>query len=91
MKGRNLGKTHRRRSRLDTDQLHKKRQLTHLRVSDSQRYEESSNTPVQGSLGLTYKSFGDELLSVSFPIETTPQSRDIIYQCTFSADLGRCY
>ena len=85
MKGKNLGKTHHRRSRLGPDQRHKKRQLVLLQVDDGQKYVESNNSPGQDSLSLIYDDPGDQLLSVSFPVELTPASRDVIYHCEYSA------
>lgn len=85
MKGKNLGKTHQRRSRLDADQRHKRTQLVLLQVCEGQKYGESNNTPVQSSVSLTYKDPGDQLLSVSFPVEVTPESGGVIYHCKYSA------
>ncbi|EXJ79038.1 hypothetical protein A1O3_08539 [Capronia epimyces CBS 606.96] len=81
MKGKNAGKTlHRhRQSRLDL----RGQQTATARVPNRRSAQENENRrtlAVQDSLDLTYPALSDKLLSVSFPVETTPQGLGLISQ-----------
>jgi putative hemolysin len=80
MKGKNVGKVHQRRSQLSLH-LQRNKGVSKVQTSDSEQDEtrtismaQSSSSPITGVLG-------HRLLSVSFPVEATPQSLGIVNQC----------
>jgi len=81
MKGKNTGKTHHRRSRLDQGQLHKYRQSVLPPVAESRHIQRSTGDILHSPLGLTSHTLSKELLSISFPVEATAHSQRIINQC----------
>ncbi|MBV36668.1 MAG: hypothetical protein CMP47_14640 [Rickettsiales bacterium] len=76
MKGKNAGKTHHRRSRLDLSRSHKSGQSALVQPLDRLNNQECR----MGLLGLTYEAVGEQLLAIPFPIEATSQNRPIINQ-----------
>ncbi len=79
MKGKNAGKTHHRRSRLDLSRSHKSGQSALVQPLDRLNNQECR----MGLLGLTYEAVGEQLLAIPFPIEATSQNRPIINQCKY--------
>jgi hypothetical protein len=80
MKGKNVGKTRLRRSRLRPGASHTSTQPVF--ANDGSHEEESSSAPAHGTMSFYHVAWGgDALLSAPFPFQATPQSQDVINQC----------
>lgn len=91
MKGKNTGKKLNRRSRLELGQLHRCRPNVLLPMAENRKKQLITDYRAHCSLQLAYNSLSNDLLSVSFPLNATPQSQRVINQCKcFEACMNSC-
>ncbi len=81
MKGKNVGKTHHRRSKLGSCPPLENNQTGPPQIHGEA--EEDCITSIDGSPSMKYKALGTQIFSVSFPLETSPQGQQVIQKCKY--------